>query len=118
MKKYRRIEVHAYRRRVTVVSGAWRPEDLFARTAGTTDDEVSLNDNETDEPVAPDSPEGQMILAEAVQSLQRRLSPEYRNMLQNNGMPSELNSTGQNVAFRCFQAFSQFIWPKPFRAKG
>ena len=39
MTKYRRIEVNAFRRRVTVVSGEWRPGDVFdaqlwARYAG------------------------------------------------------------------------------------
>jgi hypothetical protein len=81
LKKYRRIEVNAFRRRVTVVSGEWRPDDLFEAPSAETSDEVTLNDTDSCEPVAPDSPEGQMILVEAVRSLERRLSPEARAMI-------------------------------------
>ena len=76
MSKYRRIEVNAYHRRVTVVSGEWRTGDLTQPAQ--TDDEVSLNDNDLCESIEPDSPEGQQILIEAVRSLERRLSPEAR----------------------------------------
>lgn len=75
--KYRRIEVNAFRRRVTIVSGEW-PRDLTDLRPAQTDDEVSLNDSLSCEPVAPDSPEGQEILIEAVRSLDCRLSPENR----------------------------------------
>jgi hypothetical protein len=82
LKKYRRIEVNAYRRRVTVVSGEW-PREIFEAQAEQTDDEVSLNDTDVCEPVASDSPEGQLILVEAVRSLERRLLPETRAALCN-----------------------------------
>ena len=97
MKKYRRIEVNAFRRRVTIVSGEWprdgfdaAREDLLAygsfagetpalpALATQTEDGVSLDDADVCEPVAPDSPEGQLILVEAVRSLERRLSTETR----------------------------------------
>ena len=77
MKTYRRIEVNAFRRRVTVVSGEWRPDICDAKLEPA-DDGVSLNDTDSCEPVTPDSPEGQVILVEAVRSLERRLSPETR----------------------------------------
>jgi hypothetical protein len=76
--KYRRIEVNAYRRRVTIVSGEWRARDVFEAQPTEPDDRVSLADSDSSEPVAPDSAEGQMILVEAVRSLERRLSPEAR----------------------------------------
>jgi hypothetical protein len=76
--KYRRIEINAYHRRVTVVSGEWRPGDVFEGQPAQADDGVSLDDTDSCEPVTPDSPEGQMILVEAVRSLERRLSPETR----------------------------------------
>ncbi len=76
MNKYRRIEVSAFRRRVTIISGAW-PRNAF-EVPGQTDDEVSLDDSEASEPVEGDSPEGQLILLEAVRCLERRLSPETR----------------------------------------
>ena len=78
MKKYRRIEVNAYQRRVTVVSGEWPPDDLSEAQAGQTDDGVSLDDTDACEPVSPDSPEGQLILVEAVRTLEQRLMPETR----------------------------------------
>ena len=76
--KYRRIEVNAFRRRVTVVSGEWPIVDIDNLQPAQTDDGVSLNDTDSCEPVTPDSPEGQVILVEAVRSLERRLSPETR----------------------------------------
>jgi hypothetical protein len=83
LNKYRRIEVTAFRRRVNVVSGEWRAEELFNSPPAETIDAVSLNDTDTCEPVEPESPEGQMILVEAVRSLERRLSPEARAMIRN-----------------------------------
>jgi len=77
VKKYRRIEINAYRRRVTVVSGEWRPGDVFDAQPAETDD-VALKDTDSCESVAPDSPEGQLILVEAVRSLEQRLSPQTR----------------------------------------
>jgi hypothetical protein len=81
LSKYRRIEVKAFRRRVTIVSGEWRPRDVFDAQPAETDEEVSLNDSDLCEPVEPDSPEGQLILVEAVRSLERRLSPEARAII-------------------------------------
>lgn len=81
MNKYRRIEVNAYRRRVTVVSGEWRPEERFDAQPAQTDQVVFLDDSDSCEPVEPDSPEGQLILVEAVRSLEQRLSPEARAVL-------------------------------------
>jgi hypothetical protein len=77
VKTYRRIEVNAFRRRVTVVSGEW-PAANFDVEPARTDDSVSLNDSDSCEPVKSDSPEGQLILIEAVRSLEQRLSPETR----------------------------------------
>lgn len=77
--KYRRIEVMAFRRRVTVVSDEGI-RVLDAQPAQI-DDSVSLNDTDSGEPVALDSLEGQLILVEAVRSLEDRLSPEARAMI-------------------------------------
>jgi len=97
VKKYRRIEVNAYHRRVTVVSGELRPDDLFRTHAGQTGEGVALDDTDAGEPVAPDSPEGQQILVEAMRTLERRLSPETRATIRNpatdpQGEPDEMNS--------------------------
>ena len=78
MKTYRRIEVSAFRRHVTIVSGEWRRRDLFDAEPAQTEDGVSLNDSDACEPVVPDSPEGQLIIIEAIRSLERWLSPEAR----------------------------------------
>src|SRR2546429_6797920 len=78
VKTYRRIEVNAFRRRVTVISGEWPIVDIDDLQPSPADDDISLNDTDSCEPVAPDSPEGQVILVEAVRSLERRLSPETR----------------------------------------
>jgi hypothetical protein len=77
LNKYRRIEVNAFRRRVTIVSGEW-PVDFSSAKPSPTGDDVSLNDTNLCEPVEPDSPDGQLLLVEAVRSLERHLSPEAR----------------------------------------
>jgi hypothetical protein len=116
VKKYRRVEINAYRRRVTIVSGIsgeWSRENIDAQPAET-DDEVSLNNTDSCEPVEPDSPEGQLIIVEAVRSLERRLSPETRATI----------CTGQNILAPkskpnsfCLKlrSFYESICPKPFR---
>jgi hypothetical protein len=82
LNKYRRIEINAYRRRVTVVSGEWQAEPIDKGPAQT-DNAVSLMDTDSSEPIEPDSSEGQQILVEAVRSLERRLSPEARATIRN-----------------------------------
>ena len=76
--KYRRIEINAFQRRMTIVSGEQARDIADASPAQSTDG-VALNDSDScEQPLAPDSPEGQLILVEAVRSLERRLSPETR----------------------------------------
>jgi hypothetical protein len=114
LKKYRRIEVNAFRRRVTIVSGEW-PREAFDAPLAQTDDEVSLDDTDSREPVTPDSPEGQLILVEAVRSLERRLSPETRTMIcagQNTLAPVGSNRNGLYLKL---QSFYQSICPKGLR---
>ena len=67
MKKYRRIEITAFRRRVTIVSGG---PDAGAQT----DQDVCINDAGSSEMIAPESVEGQRILLEAVRLLEEKLS--------------------------------------------
>lgn len=80
MRKYRRIEVKAFRQRVDLVSGEWR-HDLDDSPPAQTDDGVTVNYTDPCEPVEPDSPEGQLILVEALRSLERQLSPETRALM-------------------------------------
>ncbi len=70
MKKHRRIEITAFRRRVTIVSGT--------SPADTADAEVWLNDADSSETIEPDSAEGQRILMEAVRLLEEKLSQNRR----------------------------------------
>ena len=81
---------------MTVVSGEWRPEDANGQLAEA-DDGVSLNESDSCEPVEPDSPDGQLILVEAMRTLERRLSPEARAMIRDSSAhphaePEEFNS--------------------------
>jgi hypothetical protein len=114
LKKYRRIEVNAFRRRVTIVSGEW-PREAFDALPGQTEDEVSLNDTDVCEPVAPDSPEGQLLLVEAVRSLERRLSPEARALFCGGHNTPPENGSDRNGFYLKLQSFYQSICPKALR---
>ena len=98
MKKYRLIEVNAFRRRVTTVSsvsGDWR-RDITEAQPARGGERVSLNDRDLGEPVAPDSPEGQLLLVEAVRSLERSLLPEARASIRNLSKDFHSESEGLN----------------------
>ena len=113
MKRYKRIEITAFRRRVTIVSGEW-PRDI-GKQLGLPDDEVSLNDTDSCAPVTPDSPEGQLVIVEAVRSLERRLSPEARAALYEFPGTSTPQGTNRNGFHLKLQSFYQFICPKVLR---
>jgi hypothetical protein len=118
LKTYRRIEVNAFRRRVTIVSGEWRremPPDIVAAQPAQTVDEVCLNDSDACEPVEPDSPEGQLLLVEAVRSLERRLSPEARAMICFGRNILAPNSSSRNWCYLKLRSFYQLICPKALR---
>jgi hypothetical protein len=112
--KYRRIEVNAFRRRVTIVSGEW-PSAAAIPPPFPTDDSVSLNDADACEPVEPASPEGQQILVEAVRSLERRLSPETRAAIR--GSQDAVTTQGKNRSWFYFklQTFYWFVCPRALR---
>jgi hypothetical protein len=63
VKKYRRIEITAFRRRITIVSGQ----------AMTANENVWLSDADSQETIEMGSDEGQRILLEAVRLLQEKL---------------------------------------------
>jgi hypothetical protein len=94
LKKYRRIEVHAFRRRVTIISGVW-PSNTFGKTPAKPADGVTLDDTAGCETVEPESAEGQLILVEAVRSLERRLAPETLATMRNrtSAAPTEADET-------------------------
>ncbi len=68
MKKYRRIEITAFRRRVMIVSG-----EPMAETGEV---DVSVNDADSQETIETGSEEGQEILIEAVRLLEETLSKQ------------------------------------------
>ena len=130
MTKYRRVEINAFRRRVTIVSGEWsRNSDVDLPVEQTvslpsqanslcypqTDAGVSLDDTDICEPVAPDSPEGQLILVDAVRSLERRLSPETRATICASQDPLAPIRSKRNSFFLKLQSFYQPIYQKALR---
>lgn len=68
MKKYRRIELTAFRRRVTIVSSH--------STVGPGEADPSVNDSESQETIAAGSDEGREILIEAVRFLEDKISKQ------------------------------------------
>jgi hypothetical protein len=65
MKRSRRIEITAFRRRVTIVSGTSESERLG--------DEMSMLDIDSRETIEMDSRDGQKILAETIRLLKTRV---------------------------------------------
>jgi hypothetical protein len=116
--KYRRIEINAYHRRVTVVSGEWRPGDVFNAQPARSEEGVSLDDSDSCEPVEPDSPEGQLLLVEAVRSLEQRLSPEGRALICAGQDPLAPNGSNRNGFYLKLQSFYQSICPWALRFAG
>ncbi len=108
MKRYRRIEITTFRRRVTITSGEFRPDFAGAQSAPV-DEGVVLNDADSGAAIALESAEGQLILAEAVRSLERRLSAEARAAMCASSHPPEPGrSTPNGFALR-LRALYQFI---------
>jgi hypothetical protein len=104
--RYRRIEVKAFNRRVTIVSGEW-PRDFSNAKPSHPGDDVSFADTNLGEPVEPDSPEGQLILVEAVRSLERRLSPEARATIRADQDTLASSHSNRNGFYRKLEAFYQ-----------
>jgi hypothetical protein len=113
MNKYRRIEINAFRRRVTIVSGEW-PSNSFQAQPQHADGVVTLDDSDSSVPVATDSPEGQLILVEAMRSLERRLLPEVRAPIASADPTSgPIEATGLSGKLK---SFGQFIWALVWRS--
>ena len=73
MKKYRRIEITAFRRRVTIISGKLTADKSEERT----DEGVWLNDADTQEAIEAESAEGRQILTEALRVLEEKLAERF-----------------------------------------
>ena len=108
MKTYRRIEVNSFRHRVTIVSGEWRRDDFDAQPAQN-GDRVSLNENDSSEAVTVDSPEGQLILAEAVRTLERRLTPNGRTTISAAQDVTTLSGSNRNSLCAKVESLYQLI---------
>jgi len=113
--KYRRIEINAFQRRMTIVSGEQARDIADASPAQSTDG-VALNDSDScEQPLAPDSPEGQLILVEAVRSLERRLSPETRAALCAFPGTTAAQDSNRNRLSTRLHSLYQRICPKALR---
>ena len=77
MKKYRRIEITAFRRRVTIVSG----ESLADNQSAQTETDVWLEETDSPDTIETESAEGQEILIEAVRVLEQKLSDRARRAI-------------------------------------
>lgn len=69
MKKYRRIEITAFRRRVSLVSGEHK-------AVTQTDEDVCINDAESQDTIEMRSAEGQAILLNAIRILEENLQTD------------------------------------------
>jgi hypothetical protein len=70
VKTYRRIELTAFRRRVTIVSG----EPAIDEAAAETRESLLPNDADTQESIEPESEAGRLILIEALRLLNEKLA--------------------------------------------
>ena len=113
MNKYRRIEVKAFQRRVTIVSGEW-PRDFSSATPSQAEDLVSFDDPDC-QPVEPDSTEGQLILVEAVRSLERRLSPEFLARIRSGQDTLTSKHSNRHGFYLKLQSFYQLAGRKALR---
>jgi hypothetical protein len=114
LNKYRRIEVKAFSRRVTIVSGEW-PRDLSIAKPLSTEDDITFDDTNLCESVEPDSPEGQVILIEAVRSLERRLAPEARATIRVGQDTFAVKGLKRDAVWLKLQSFYQIMFTKALR---
>jgi hypothetical protein len=82
MKKYRRIEITAFRRRVSYISGEPTADAQAYQ-------DVSINDAETQKAIEVESEEGQSLLSDAVQRLEERRGNQTREGIFTKKAPEE-----------------------------
>jgi hypothetical protein len=114
VKRYRRIEITAFRRRVSVTSGEIVLNNSDNRSAAA-EEGVELNDGESGEAIEFESAEGQLILVDVLRSLERRLSPEARATMWAAEENPAVNHSRCDPARRKLRSFCQFIYPKALR---
>jgi len=108
---HRRIEITAFRRRVTITSGA----AYCGEHLSSTDEGVSVKDVDSGESIEFESAEGQLILADAVRSLERRLSPEARGAAGVMLSPPPTRSSSRNGFCVMLQFFCRLFHNKAAR---
>jgi len=81
LNRYRRVEVRAFRHRTIVVSNEVQPAAPINGDISPPADGVQLTDADLSELIEPNSLEGQLILVEALRSIERRLTSETRAKL-------------------------------------
>ncbi len=92
MKGHRRIEITAFQRKVTIVSG-----EFEAYTGDTSEGESRASENSL-ETVPPESAEGRRILADAVRLLEDRLIDRSDRLSQDDGrdiLPADRDGEGK-----------------------
>lgn len=114
MKRYKRIEITAFRRRVTVSSGEIVLNNPSNHSVPT-EEGLWLNDADSGEPIEFESAEGQIILADAVRSLERRLSPEARAAICAFPGTATTQAPNRNGFYLKLQSLYQLICPKALR---
>jgi hypothetical protein len=113
VKRYRRIEITAFRRLVTVTSGEIVLNNLGNQPART-EEGVQLRNAESGEAIEFESAEGQLILVDAVRSLERRLSPEVRARLYRRSKPHPARRPGRIRVYSKLRALMHSaIHPQP-----
>ena len=80
MKTHRRIEITAFQKRVTVVSGEWKVD-------APDNDDRPVSDTDSLKTIEPESAEGQRILTEAVRLLEKKLGLQERSSTANDSLP-------------------------------
>jgi hypothetical protein len=69
MEKYRRIEIVAFRKRVSIVSGNFGDDERSVRAASA----VELKNDESRETIDRESPEGQRLIFDAIHLLEEQI---------------------------------------------
>jgi hypothetical protein len=108
VRKYKRIEITAFRRRLTVnsVNG---PNSSCER-GPRMEEGVWLNDADSGDQIPFQSEEGQIIIADAVRSLERHLTPEMRTAF---SMRAPVAQQPAKRGGLCFKLQSLFHFVRP-----
>lgn len=113
VRKYKRIEITAFRHRVTVNSINSGPNSSCEREPRM-EEGVRLNDADSGDQIPFQSEEGQIIIADAVRSLERRLTPETRAAISMRATLAQQPAKRTSFFFK-LQSLFQFVRPNVSR---